>query len=368
MNEIQKRRKRSMLFRLGNNYLIKNAATIRKGTKLGLSLTTIQRRAIRQLHWKIYLSAGSIGALAVLAVILPFHFTHLFDAQHFRLFGYSFEFELIYTIYGILMLLPEIWILNALNLYAVKELCRIYQYPAANQSDFEEQVALLTEAGLEMPSKHMQLLQVDPYIGLSKFSYYSLFILAKLKATLSNVVLKLVVKRILGRYALRIVTDLAGIPIYAFWNAWASRQVLKEAQMRIVATTTTTDFLSHFEAEELQRLSSELPLLIHFIAQQKRQYNFALYAFMKSLLDRVPALNLNVTHEVGWNEFISEDAEKNKLMGRLLVFGMIVDGSLSVKERLTLRKLDEEFWFPMPISEIDEILKVYAGGGGMKIF
>ena len=368
MEEIQNKRNKSIAFRLGNTYLSRKTANIRNEDKHGFALCDLQKTQLKNLQWKIYLIAGSIGAGAVLLVIFPFHFTTLLDAQHFTIFGYQFDFELYYTLYGIVMLFPEIWLLNILNIYAVRRICEIYRYPSVSHHDYREQVALLTEAGLEMPAKHMKLLEIDPYIGLTKFSYYALLIGTKLKATLSNVLMKFLVRRLLGRYALRIVTDLVGIPIFAFWNAWSSRQVMKEAQMRIVATATTEDFMKEFSEEQLLKVKHKLNKLVHFVAQQKRQYNFALYTFMKGMLVILPDLDLKYKQEVKVDELFGDDPEENKLLARLLIFGLLVDGTLSVKERLTMRKIAREPWFPVSIDEMEVILKGYVNGEGLKRF
>lgn len=369
MEEIQKRRQKSIAFRLGNSYLSKKTAHIPfDEQRHGYLLNDIQKKQLKALAWRTYLLAGTIGACAVMVVIFPFHFSSLLDAQHFRFFGYEFDFELNYMLYAVVMIFPEIWLLNILNLYAVKRICEILQYPSASQEDYREQVALLAEAGLEMPAKHMQLLEIDPYVGLTKFSYYTLLIGTKLKATLSNVLMKFLVRRLLGRYALRIVTDLVGIPIFAFWNAWTSRQVMKETRMRIVSTAATKDFMKGFSKEELVQVKSRLTKLFHFIAQQKRQYNFALYSFMKEMLEKVPELDLKYDREVTLEELFDSDEEENKLVARLLIFGLIVDGSLSVKERLTLRKITKEEWFPMTIDQVESALKAYVNGEGLKKF
>lgn len=367
MEEIQKKRKKSIAFRLGNTYLSKRTARIRN-ERHGYTLTAAQKTELKNLQLRIYLIAGIIGACAVMIVIFPFHFTHLLDAQHFNLFGYQFDFELYYTLYAVVMIFPEIWLLNMLNIYAVRRICEIYKYPSVSQNDYREQVALLTEAGLEMPAKHMQLLEINPYIGLTKFSYYALLIGTKLKATLSNVLMKFLVRRLLGRYALRIVTDLVGVPIFAFWNAWSSRQVMKEAQMRIVATAATKDFMNEFSEEELLRVKEKLNKLFHFIAQQKRQYNFALYSFMKEMLLIFPELDLKYDREVKIEELFGPNPEENKIIARLLIFGLIVDGTLSVKERLAIRKIAKESWFPVSIDEMEDILKAYVNGEGFKRF
>lgn len=368
MEEIQKKRNKSLAFRLGNTYLSKKTAAIRNGERYGYTLNVDQKKQLKSLQLKIYAIAGVIGACAVMIVIFPFHFTQLLDAQHFDVFGYQFDFELYYTIYAIAMIFPEIWLLNMLNIYAVRRICEIYRYPSSSRDDYREQVALLTEAGLEMPAKHMQLLEIDPYVGLTKFSYYALLIGTKLKATLSNVLMKFLVRRFLGRYALRIVTDLIGVPIFAFWNAWSSRQVMKEAQMRIVATAATKDFMAEFSEEELGWTKEKLNKLFHFIAQQKRQYNFALYSFMKEMLLVFPDLSLKYDKEVKIDELFGPNPEENKVMARLLVFGLIVDGTLSVKERLTIRKIAKEEWFPVSIDEMELILKGYVNGEGLKQF
>lgn len=368
MEEIQKKRKKSIAFRLGNTYLSKKTAGIRNNDEYGYTLSPVQKKQLKNLQVRIYLTAGAIGACAVMIVIFPFHFTNLLDAQHFDLFGYQFDFEFYYMVYAVAMIFPEIWLLNMLNIYAVRRICEIYKYPSVSQDDYQEQVALLTEAGLEMPAKHMKLLEIDPYIGLTKFSYYILLIGTKLKATLSNVLMKFLVRRLLGRYALRIVTDLLGVPIFAFWNAWSSRQVMKETQMRIVATTVTRDFMSKFSEEELLLVEGKLNKLFHFIAQQKRQYNFALYSFMKEMLQIFPNLNLKYDKEVKTDELFGPDPEENKVIARLLIFGLIVDGTLSVKERLTIRKIAKEDWFPVSMDEMEMILKAYVNGEGLKHF
>jgi len=368
MEEIQKKRKKSIAFQLGNTYLSRKTANIQNDGRLGYTLSASQKVQLRNLQLKVYLMAGIIGAGAVMVVIFPFHFTSLLDAQHLNLFGYRFDFELYYTLYAIAMVFPEIWLLNILNMYAVSRICGIYRYPSASREDYEEQVALLTEAGLEMPAKHMQLLEINPYLGLTRFSYYALLIGTKLKATLSNVLMKFLVRRFLGRYALRIVTDLIGIPIFAFWNAWSSRQAMKEAQMRIVASAATKDFMNDFSEEELLRIRDKLNKLFHFIAQQKRQYNFALYSFMKEMLVVFPDLDLKYDREVKIDELFGTDPEENKTIARLLIFGLIVDGTLSVKERLTIRKVVKEEWFPLSIDEMEVILKGYVNGEGLRRF
>lgn len=357
---------KGIVHKLGYKYIEGAAKVTTAHVANAYVLNDEQKKKIKKITRETYFWSALIGALAVLIVVLPMHFwPDLFGVQKFNLFGNAIEFEVYYTIFGVLMLFPEIWALNFVNLRAVRNIAMVCEYPNQNVNDFDEQIDLLTEAGLEIPAKHLALFNIDPYIGLSKFSYYTLFLLAKLKATLSNIAVKLLVKRFLGRYALRIVTDLAGIPIFAFWNAWASRSVIKETKMRLMASGATADFLEEITNEDLQKIEHKIGPLFHFIAQQKRAYNFALYAYMKEVIKRVPNAHMENKEEIQLTALFTEEKEQNILLAKMLVFGLMVDGSLSLREKKTLKILGENDWFPYNLEELETTVKQYADGFGL---
>lgn len=357
---------KGIVHKIGSKYVEGGVEQASTKVKNAYVLTDEQKNKIKSISRKTYFWSAMIGAIAVLLVVLPMHYwPNLFGIQKFTVFGTAIEFEVYYTIYGILMLFPEIWSLNYVNLRAVREIAKVCDYPNKQVADFDEQIDLLTEAGLEMPAKHLALFNIDPFIGLSKFSYYSLFILAKLKATLSNIVIKLVVKRFLGRYALRIVTDLAGIPIFAFWNAWASRQVIKETKMRLMASGATEDFLEEISDEDLKSVEPKIGLLFHFLAQQKRAYNFALYAYIKEVVRRIPGLKMDNKEEIELDDLFTGTDEQKILLAKMLVFGLMVDGSLSIREKISLKKLAKTDWFPYNLDQLEEAVDKYNDGFGL---
>lgn len=359
---------RGLILRMGVRYIEKYTSAIEENKPRPYILTGSQKKALKRVSVETYFLAALTGVLAVLVVVLPVNINpDLFGVQHIALVGYVFDFELYYVLFAILMLFPEIWVLNYINLRAVKKICMISDYPNKQHREYEEQVVLITEAGLEMPAKHLQAFEIDPYVGLSHFSYYSIILLNKLKATLSNVLVKLLIKRFLGRSALRIVTDLAGVPIFAFWNAWASRSVIKETLMRVMAHAATTDFLEEIKEEELRAVEDKIGLTFHFVAQTKRSYNFAIYAYIKEIVCMLPDVSLKIGHEVKLEELFSEDPEKNRFIAKLLVFGLIVDGSLSIREKLVLKRLCEKEWFPYEINQLELAVEGYCAGKGLPL-
>lgn len=368
MSSNKKNSNRGLPFRLGAQFISRGTSDLEAPEQFGHVLNKDQKKKIRKLQWITYTISALIGATAVLIVILPYHLTAFFKPTHIEFWGISIDYDITYFVYAIAIIFPEIWLLNVVNIRAVRTLCRIYRFPSVNSRDYNEQVDLLTEAGLEIPSSHMMSLGIDPYVGMTRLSYYALFLFNKIKASLTNVAAKFIVRRLLGRYALRIVTDLVGVPIYAFWDAWSSHLVIKETKLRISSYSAINDFMKDIRDEQLYAIRQKLPDLINFIAQQKRQYNFSLYAFIQAILLRIPDLSLRTTKEIKAENLLTGNTQDDLLISHLMIFGMIIDGTLSLKERLVLKNLSKEDWFPLTVSEVDDIVDGYIQGQGVRKF
>jgi hypothetical protein len=361
-----KEKKQGLVYKLGYKYIEKGISSVNNASE-GHILSKEQLRQIRKITLQTYAFAAAIGAIAVLVVVIPYHaFNSFFGEQTFVIFEKTIKFELYYTIFAVLMLFPEIWALNFINLRAVKLICAAHHFPVIGSKDYKEQVELLTESGLEMPAKHLEIFKINPYLGLSKIEYYSYFLFNKLKATLSNLVTKILIKRFLGRYALRIVTDLAGIPIFAFWNAYASAQVIKESRMRIMATSATKAFLATISDEDLKKIEPQLNEILHFIAQQKRAYNFALFAYFKAIVERLPELDLQNKDEITLAHLTNELLpETSQIVSKMIAFGLVIDGHISLKEKIAIRNLVNQEWFSYTNERLDQIKDNYVLGRGI---
>ncbi len=201
-----------------------------------------------------------------------------------------------------------------------------------------------------------------PRWGLSVF-----FLLNIGKALLSNLVLKFLLKRFIGRFAIRQLTDLAGMPIYALWNAWASWQVLHEAQVRVMAPITIREFV-HELHEEWGKNDQFRPLILEalqYVAILKRQYNYAHFLLTETLIDRFELqydapLTGQFTEQV-----LQAPTAVRRSLERLIVFGVLVDGNLSWLEKRRLRDLRNKGFLTYSTSDIQRIGNYYNQGRGL---
>jgi hypothetical protein len=284
--------------------------------------------------------AALAGALAVIICYLPYH---LLGNEWFPetqiwipLLNDYVAVEISFQLLSLTVLVLEIGFLSWNNIDTVNKIARACEFPHPNDPFFDLNIQSLIAVGFEKKLKAQKEIGIDPMQGLSKgrLLLFSAFNLAK--AALSNFLFKMILRRLLGRFAIRMFVDLAGIPIYAFWNAWAARKVAREAKTRILANPLVYEFSKtlHHDQKNNREFISELYHLLEYIAIIKRDYNVNHYLLSLQLLqtfdiavDADHAYDKNVLHR------ISNASINTKLaFSQLMLVGMALDGQLSERE------------------------------------
>jgi hypothetical protein len=99
--------------------------------------------------------------------------------------------------------------------------------------DGTELVAVgLARAALEAPNPHHVVHGVDPYALMPKWRLLAHNLLYKAKVGASSFILRIIMRRLFARAALRGYIPLLAIPLYAIWNAWITWRVVDEARLR----------------------------------------------------------------------------------------------------------------------------------------
>jgi hypothetical protein len=137
--------------------------------------------------------------------------------------------------------------------------------------DAEERSELLSvglaRAALESPNPHHVVHGVDPYALMPRWRLIAQNLAYKVKVGASSFVIRILMRRLVARAALRGFIPLLAIPLYAVWNAWITWRVVNEARLRALgpgAIDTMMDMLKDRDG----RLSEEATdLLLHGVAE-----------------------------------------------------------------------------------------------------
>ena len=325
-------------------------------------------RLIRRTKALTLITAALLGMLGVVLLYIPqYYWPHLFVDTPIRAFDTVYQVPLVTALYGILLVYVEVNLLIATNLRGVQSIMKACQFPRAHDAQYDRHLRALADAALERSNQGVLRFGIDPYLNMPRWGLSLFFVLNIAKAVLSTLVIKFVVKRFLGRYVLRQVTDLAGMPIYALWNAWASWQVLHEAQIRVMAPATIREFVGELH-EEWGQSDEFRPLILEtlqYVAILKRQYNYAHFLLTETLIDRFQ-LRTDATLTGHFAERVMQTpAPVRRSLERLIVFGVLVDGRLSWLEKRRLSQLRRKGFLTYSTDDIQRIGDDYNQGRGL---
>ena len=331
-------------------------------------LNAYECRMIRKAKALTLLTAALLGMLGVVMLYIPqYYWPDFFTNTPVPFFGNVYQVPLIAALYGILLVYLEVSLLIATNLRGVKSIMEACQFPRAHDAQYERHLQALADAALERTNRGILRFGIDPYLTMPRWGLTIYFLLNMMKAALSNLAIKFVLKRFLGRFALRQVTDLAGMPIYAFWNAWASWQVLHEAQVRVMAPTTIREFVNELH-DEWGKSEEFRPLILEalqYVAILKRQYNYAHFLLTETLVDRFE-LHTDATLTGHFAErVVQAPPQVRRSLERLVVFGVLVDGKLSWFEKRRLSQLRKKGFLTYSADTIEHIGEEYNQGRGL---
>ncbi|QMW02838.1 LBF_2804 family protein [Spirosoma foliorum] len=330
-------------------------------------LNAVESRVIRRIKLITLTIAALLGIVGVLLFYWPQNtWPELFSTTTVSFLGSTYELPLITILYSLLLVYLEVNLLLAINLWGVKSIMEICQFPRAHDAQYERHLQSLANAASEK-SQGIVRFGTDPYMTAPRWGLTIFFLLNTVKAALSTLALKLVVKQSIGQYALHPVTNLAGMPVYALWNTWASWQTLHEAQVRVMAPITIREFV-HELHEEWGKNDQFRPLILealHYVSILKRQHNYAHLMLTETLLDRFALaidqpLTGNFTEKV-----LQAPLSVRRSLERLIVFGVLVDGKLSWLEKTRLRELRKKGILTYSASAIQQIGADYNQGRGL---
>jgi hypothetical protein len=106
----------------------------------------------------------------------------------------------------------------------------------------------LARAALELPNPLETEHGIDPHREVSKARILAASLLYKAKVGLTSFLLKLLLRRLLTRAALRVWLVFAGVPVTAIWNAIVAFRVIREARIRAMGPSAANELTARLMA------------------------------------------------------------------------------------------------------------------------
>lgn len=234
------------------------------------------------------------------------------------------------------------------------------------EAETDETIALgLARAALELPSPPDSVLGVHAHQESSKWALALRSLFYKLKVTVTNFLLKTLVRRLLGRAAARVYLEALAIPVAAVWNALVAFWIFREARLRIVGATVADPLLDFIAPTAAT--AADAALALGAVTVQSESVHPNVEALATALGRRFPDLprgpDLGARTRLV-DRFRGAPREARGVLLRAAVVAVVVDGTMSRREKRLLEALFGEARLGFPEAEIRALAREFRHGAG----
>ena len=181
---------------------------------------------------------------------------------------------------------------------------------------------------------------------------------------------KIFIQRVLGRYAIKAVQDFAGVPIFALWNAYGTKVILKEARVIIMGQNLIEVVCKLIRKD--QRPTDAFKNLLYdtlqYIAISKRDFHQNHFFLTKNLFDiyNIQPKEKHLLEDDYYKKLQAAGKEEREVCQLLICLGFLLDGRLSLHEKGQIKELQAEGLLDADAAEIKKYQQDFLNGKGIE--
>ncbi|PDW03180.1 LBF_2804 family protein [Candidatus Viridilinea mediisalina] len=342
---------------------------VRKQTS---GLHTLDRQEQDELHSlrRVVMIVGfSISIISNSLLFLVYYiFPQLFPVVSVTLpfFEQPISLEPVFWAWIGIIVVIELLLLIILNLYSVHRVAVVTGFIHANSRATRRDAVM--EVALQTPARELANYGIDPYQGVNRLGLWIFNSMLKLKGTITHRIVRMLLLRILGRSALRLVLDFSGVPVYGTINALAARRIQREAQVLIMGRAILNQIKPRLPAGPLDRAGEDLLYdTLQYIAISKRDYHHNHLLLTQMFLEHygIAARERHLL-EPGFEQRLqAAPHELRQLTTLIILLGFIFDGYISWRERIKLAALQGAALVEEEAAELQRYTRDFLAGQGL---
>lgn len=237
--------------------------------------------------------------------------------------------------------------------------------------DAEKMMALgLSRAALDIPNPRAPIHGVDPYARVPRWKLVLHAVMYRVKVSATSVVVRILLRRLLGRAAVRSLLPFAAVAVYAVWNVVVTRWILAKARHRAAGPVAMRDLDRLIQAPVASMPASGRHLVAEAVAEsitrsQDAHPNYVL--FLDQMLDRLELDPEAIEQEwPRWAQRVGDlGPEAETVLLRTVAAATVLDGRSRDAQREFLSELAGLCSRDMDEDALHRLRKAFADGQGL---
>jgi len=248
------------------------------------------------------------------------------------------------------------------------------------QDDDKALAAAMARAALELPNPTTGLFGVDPRREASKLRLVAASLVYKLKVSVTNFLVKALVRRMLGRAFVRGWLPFVAVPITAAWNALVCWLIMREARIRAMGPSAAREMIDIAFAGERPLSARGKAAVLRAVASsivRTEDLHPNLAALLHEVALRVrdvprldPRERLDAADDAGdlddSRAFLAAigrlDRAEQRIVLRVLAIASIIDGRLTRAEKRLLVEARSVCSLPADLSGVERLRRAFIDG------
>ncbi|HWZ23481.1 MAG TPA: hypothetical protein VNW06_12550 [Cytophagaceae bacterium] len=186
-------------------------------------------------------------------------FVTVYTDEYFEKSGFWLHYGML-SLNTIVATIIEFYVLFIIALRTVNSIADLTNTKYTNEQFTEDGpfniINILARAAMEIPDPPIKVLDIDPFKKISKSKLVIAGFVYKLKIFLSNFLMRLILRPLIGKTFLRVSVSFVSVPITGLWNSFILYKVAREARLRIFGNILASDISKNmFNDVLLTRLS-----------------------------------------------------------------------------------------------------------------
>ena len=236
-----------------------------------------------------------------------------------------------------------------------------------NENDMDDIAASIVRAALELPNKIDSDIKINPTKESSKVVIIMATILYKLKISVSNFLLKALVKRMMGRAVSRAWLNFLAIPVCAFWNAIVCWFVIREVKIRVLGPSAANEILNKLDKTNIKLSENGKIALLRAVGScivRTADLHPNLEYLYRSIDVKVnePSSAILDDSAIFLTELSKLNKEEQGLVLYILVYAAIIDGKITYREKKLLEEAYEICNKPFNYVQIKKFMTDFRAG------
>lgn len=340
-----------------------NVASVEQKDAINI-LNNFELQSIQKEYIKTIMQAALLAFFGVLFYYLPLYYIPLFsETVQLTLFGNTLAIGIYDLALCVVLTVIEIYLLTMIHLRMTHNIAVISGF--VTNLNKENHVTKISNIATAKKDKDIIKFGLDPYQEINKAALIFINLINKLKGFLANKFLRYLIKRFAGRFAVKSVMDFAGAPVYMLLNVYSTHLIYKNAKAEIFGNQLITKFISSLNKVDLSAFEKKIIYdTLQLIAISKRDFhpNHSILTEKVMTYFQIPIEKKHIFDDSYYVDFEKASVETKRICRDILILGLILDGHLSINEKLRIKKLQKHKIFSIDTASIAAAAKQFITG------